>query len=216
MRAKCWIGVSILIASVVLYHDFAHAQALRLNEVMLSQDGNWPDQFNEASAWVELYNASQSPVQLSAFALSQRSHGLTRWQFPNLTLQPDSFVVIRLSGRDVRQGGELHTNFKVRNAVDGLWLFHQNGQVADSIPGTCVPMNWSLARIPDGSGNFQHTQQPSPAATNNNSQVLPFSSPESHVSISKPAGFYAGQIQVELSAPAAYDIRYTLNTGDEP
>lgn len=206
----------MLITAALLISGFGHGQGLRINEVMLAQDGSWPDQFNDVSAWVELYNASGSPVQLSAYALSSRPHGLTRWQFPNLTLEPDSFLVIRLSGRDVREGEELHTNFKVRNAVDGLWLFQQNGQVADSIPPTCVPQNWSFTRIPDGSGSFQHTQQPSPAATNNNSQSLPFSSPQGQVSISKPTGFYASQTEVELNAPAAFDIRYTLNTGDEP
>lgn len=105
-----------------------NAQSIRINEVVSSnstvidEDGDTPD-------WLELYNYGTTPVSLLNWGLTDDVDDLHSWQFPNVTLNPDEYMLVWASDKDrgfsfartlVNQG-DIH-NYLVPNAEpDADW-----------------------------------------------------------------------------------------------
>ncbi len=111
------------------------------------EDGEILDGNNESSDWIELYNNSQIPIDISGWYLTDSSTNKTLWQFPvssgNLTLQPGDYLLVFASGKTstenpgnypyVDPAGFLHTNFQLSNngeylgliAADGVTVIHE-------------------------------------------------------------------------------------------
>src|SRR5262245_15023957 len=74
------------------------------------------DEDGDHSDWIELYNAGTQAVNLEDWFLTDNFYQLTKWQFPKYDLMPGCYLVVFASGKDRRQaGGELHTNFKLKD-----------------------------------------------------------------------------------------------------
>lgn len=58
------------------------------------------DENNEANDWIELYNNSNSPINLEHFTLSDELSEPLKWEIPNLILSPNSYKIIFCSGKD--------------------------------------------------------------------------------------------------------------------
>ena len=107
------------------------------------EDGDWPD-------WIELYNGSASPVDLTGWALSDDDVNQRKWVFPSMTLQPGRYLVVFASGKD-RRGDALHANFKLSAASEALRLYDVDGNVASWVEYEGLAGETSLSRNPDGS-----------------------------------------------------------------
>ena len=92
------------------------------------------DEDGDSSDWLEIYNGGPDPVNLGGWYLSDRADNLTKWSFPPVVINPDSYLVVFASGKDRRDpGGELHTNFRIGADVEYLGLVHPDGvTVADA------------------------------------------------------------------------------------
>ena len=111
----------------------------------------------------------------------------------------------------VEEGG-LHTNFKIKNEGEGLYLFKANNQIADSIWVVALPANKSFGRYPDGTSEWKYFNTPTPGTANAN----PLDELRNDsIFFSVPAGFYAGSITVELSTNVEnLVIKYTMDGSD--
>ncbi len=105
----------------------------------------------EASDWIELYNNSRIPVDLSGWYLTDDADNPTQWQFPadsgELTLEPGDYLLVFASGKTqaetpdnypyIDPDGYLHTNFSLSKDGEYLGLFAADGitpiHVYDSI-----------------------------------------------------------------------------------
>ncbi len=56
-------------------------------------DKNYPD-------WIELLNTGNVPVNLLGWSLSDDVNQLDKWKFPNISLLPDSHLIVFCSGKD--------------------------------------------------------------------------------------------------------------------
>ena len=65
----------------------------RNSEAMADEDGEFPD-------WFELYNVGNEPVSLLNWAVTDNPVNPDKWTFPDVTLFPDSFLVVFASGKD--------------------------------------------------------------------------------------------------------------------
>lgn len=88
----------LLLSSLALF-----GQGLKINEISSSStkviqdlDGDYPD-------WIELFNNSSTPINLSSFHLSDDLDSFTKWQFPNVELEPDSLLLVFASGKDISE-----------------------------------------------------------------------------------------------------------------
>ena len=63
------------------------------SRTLMASDGTYPD-------WIELYYTGTEPVNLKGYQLSDRLDEPDRYIFPELILEPDSYLVVFASGSD--------------------------------------------------------------------------------------------------------------------
>lgn len=76
-----------------------NAQSVRINEVSASnsiyfdEDGDTPD-------WIEIYNYGSQTVSMNNWGLSDDVLELDKWIFPNVSLAPESYLLLWASSKD--------------------------------------------------------------------------------------------------------------------
>jgi hypothetical protein len=195
-----------------------HAQVV-INEYSCANWKQFYDFYQETEDWIELYNPSATPVDLSGYHLSDNENKPTKWAFPaNSILNANGFLYVWCSGRDLRDPqGELHSNFKLtqtKSSAEHLILASPAGIVLQDIKVDKTQTHESRARFPDGSNEWRICLEPSPGASNNN--TLSNIAYAARPTLSQPAGFYTDEVTVAISTtePDAV-LHYTLD-GTEP
>ena len=201
-----------LFLSAILAYSFLNSQIL-INEYSASNVDGINDAFGDKEDWIELYNTTSANVDLTGWYLSDRSGNPLKWTFPTSNLNANDHKLIFCTGRDVDQGGELHTNFKL-SQTEGDWVILSNpfGNVVDSFKIVHpTQANHSVGRETDGAPEFKLFTSPTPNGQNTGAQN--FYTPKPTFDIE--AGFYPGPINVGITCPdAAAQIRYTTDGSD--
>ncbi len=183
--------------------SLVQAQTININEFMSSNDSSIQDEDGDFSDWIELYNAGDEIINLEAFSISDDVDIINKWVFPSVEISPNSFLIIFASGKDRYETTELHTNFKLKQSGEYLFLTNANNEIVSQIEPVSVPTDLSYGSITDGSSNMLVFSQPSPNASN----LL-----TNEIFYSHPSGFYTSGFELNLiSSSQANEIRYTLN-----
>lgn len=190
-----------------------------INEYSCANLQQFYDYYQSTEDWIELYNSTNSPVDLSGYHLSDNNNKPTKWTFPaNTTIPAQGFLYVWCSGRDLKDPqGSLHTNFKLtqtKSNPEQLVLAAPGGNILQEIDVIKTQVHQSVARFPDGSNEWRICTEPTLGATNNNSPTaIAFAA---RPIMNQTAGFYQGSVTVAISSsePNAL-IRYTLD-GSEP
>lgn len=106
---------------------------LQLNELMRENTNSITDMYGERHSWVELHNCSAQPVSLLGYGLSDRIGDPAKWLFPDVTLPPDGYLIVFLSGKD-SHGSELHTSFTLDADCETVLLTDLATNRVDFIP----------------------------------------------------------------------------------
>ena len=105
-----------------------------INEYMPRNSHTIYDEFGSFSDWVELYNTTDSDINLSGYCLSTDIGNLKKWQIPNITIAAKGYVLIWCSGKDqLTQGGQAHANIKLGESDTAIVLSTQAGTIIDSV-----------------------------------------------------------------------------------
>ena len=107
---------------------------IQINELLAINDLTLGDDYEEFDDWIELINHGETPVELDGYYLTDNQNQLTKWPFPftNITIEPDSFLVIWCDNDD--EQGDLHTNFKLSSGGEFLAIVSPDGiTILDSI-----------------------------------------------------------------------------------
>lgn len=131
------------------------AQDLVINEFVASSDSlsEISDELGEYDDWIELYNNSSEEVNLSGYYLSDNFETLDKWQFPDgISIAGNGFLIIWADDDD--EQGDLHTNYKLNKQGEEIILSDPNLNILDSLSYDLQETNVSLARIPNGTGDF--------------------------------------------------------------
>ncbi len=155
----------------------AQDNGVRINEFMASNattlpgpDGDYPD-------WIELYNTTNADVDLSGCGLSDDAGQPMKWFFPDGTIIPAKGVLlVYCSGREGLIDGALNAPFGLRSYAEDVVLADKNGGVIDSYSYTQQQADQSMARVPDGSGEWEMTAQPTPGFPNTDEGFAAFAS----------------------------------------
>lgn len=107
--------------------------------------------------WIELYNNTDESIDLSNAYLSDDRDEPLKWRFPLETkLNADSYLIVWADKDDGQDG--LHSNFKL--AKDGEFIMITvDDTVLDSFAFNEQETNLTLARIPNGTGEFVQTDK---------------------------------------------------------
>ena len=160
----------IAIVGIYFMLGFVNARAqtktVSINEILASNETILADEDGDYSDWIELYNASQDPVDLTGWYLTDDEADPQKWSIPGIDIPSNAYLLIFASGKDRNtSGSELHTNFKLSAAGEYLALFNPEG-----ISATAFTPSFP-AQQPDISYGFMNGayisfSEPSPGTTN--------------------------------------------------
>ncbi len=152
---------------------------LRISEALAKNTYSITDKTGERCDWVELYNASDSPIALAGWYLSDNPKNLTKWALPGDTSLPNgSYLVVFLSGKtDVT--GELHASFSLSEG-ETLYLYNDRTKELDWITVPALPDNVSIGL--DEFNNQVYYRYPTPGEPNGhgdkNAEAIGFFQPD--------------------------------------
>ena len=203
----------IILISSFLFVFSASSQVL-INEYSASNMNGITDNFNDREDWVELYNPSGAAVDLTDWYLSDRAGNLLKWQFPPATtISASDHLLLFCSSRNLVQGSEIHTSFKL-SQTEGDWVILSNnfGNVVDSFKIVhYTKEDHSVGRSTDGAADFKLFTNPTPNTTNVGAQDFYTPTPVFDLQ----AGSYPSPVNVSITcADPSAQIRYTTDGSD--
>ena len=140
---------------------------LYINEFMASNATTICDSFGSYSDWIELYNSTDTDMDISGFGISDNLSQPMKYRFPDgTTIAARGYLVVFCSGNEGMQNGELHAPFGLRSYGEDVVIANRAGRIIDSYSFKNQETDVSMARIPDGAGEFQSNSQPSPGYPN--------------------------------------------------
>ncbi len=124
---------SISTYNTILFNDISDTNSLVvINEFLASNDSTLLDQDDDSSDWIELYNSTESTVDLDGWFLTDNPDNLEKWEFPSVQILPNEYFLIFASGKNRRDpDSELHTNFQLQAGGELLALVRPDGQTIE-------------------------------------------------------------------------------------
>jgi hypothetical protein len=99
-----------------------------ISEFMAANSISISDDDGDKSDWIEIFNGTTNNVSLLGWYLTDTTNNLRKWQFPAVTLAPNSYMLVFASEKDRRNPeAPLHTNFRLNDNGEYLALVQPNG-----------------------------------------------------------------------------------------
>jgi hypothetical protein len=144
--------------------DVPAAEGVVINELLALNETGLVDSAGQFEDWVELFNTSSEAQDISFHHLSDSADAPFLYTFPEDTfIEPGGFHIVFLDGEPL-QGGD-HAGFGLSGAGDSIRFNAPDGAALDSHTFDAQTVDVSLARVPDGTGDFV-AQSPTPEAPN--------------------------------------------------
>ena len=154
------IGIFIaLVAVVCLGLNAQRATSLKINEVLVTNEQNYQDDYGLHKAWIEIFNTSFATVNIEGCYLTNDKDNPTKYPIPKgdiLTqIKPRQHTLFWADGMPNR--GTFHVNFTLDpNKENYIALYDSNGKTL--IDEITIPAGMladqSYARQEDGSANW--------------------------------------------------------------
>ncbi len=199
-----------LVLTLLYAGTCAYSQQVIVNEFQSSNDTTILDYDGESSDWIELYNLTDSTINLAGWFLSDDASEPFKWQFPPQLLPSESLLLVFASDKDtVYPGGEIHTSFKLGNGDEPVVLSRPDSSLSDQTAVVTMFTDWSYGRYPDAQNGWYFFNRPTPGTFNTSQPIGDFADPPQ---FSLPPGFYTSDFYLELIPPEPTDtIYYTLD-----
>ncbi len=142
---------------------------IKINEFMMKNEGVFYDDNGDCPDWVEIRNCSDKEINLNGFGLSDDFAEPLKWKFPDITLAPDEYLLILLSGKTVEYDEAsifIHASFKFSETDDGLILADTKGVFIDKIDTVSLPETASYGRDPSDITSWKFFTVPTPGKAN--------------------------------------------------
>ena len=154
------IGIFIaLVAVVCLGLNAQRATSLKINEVLVTNEQNYQDDYGLHHAWIEIFNTSFATVNIEGCYLTNDKDNPTKYPIPKGEIQtqikPRQHTLFWADGMPNR--GTFHVNFTLDpNKENYIALYDSNGKTL--IDEVTIPAgilaDQSYARQEDGSANW--------------------------------------------------------------
>lgn len=185
---------------------------LRLNEILTRNVTDLQDGFGRREDWIEIYNPNNQTVNLDGYYLTDSVGNPTKWNFPDITISAQSYLVIFASGEDtVDPDGNAHTNFGLSTGGEYLAIVRPNGTTVDDSFSPTFPEQFTDTSygVPASGGQPVFFQSTTPGSINSASA---FPGVVKDTNFLTDRGFYTDSFQLVITSdtPGA-TIRYTLD-----
>lgn len=172
--------------------DAAISSDIVINELMASNSTFKTDETGAFEDWIELFNTSDTNINLGAYYITDDESNPGKWQLPEIQLGPEEYYTI-WADNDESQGIN-HANFKLSKNGEFIGLYFKENNQFVQINGFTFPEqndNKTYGRLPNGTGDLQvlpyptfgyNNESPSSIEENNNSLMLSiFPNPSSEI-----------------------------------
>lgn len=189
------------------------ADGISINEVMQSNVHGIMDDFNDfPDSWVEIYNASDSPCDLSAYAISLEDDFSDAFKLPQVMLQPGEFYLLYCDKADISGDEKNHAPFRIDSGKGSVYLW-ENGEIVQTLSLKKMPApDVAYGRKNEAEDEWGYQAQPTPGEANCGAlvkDVLP------EPLFSHEGGVCDASLTLELSkpedAPADAQLHFTLD-----
>ncbi len=130
------------------------AATVVINEFMASNKGIIKDENGEDEDWIELFNTTNSPVNLSGYVMTDDDANLDKFVFAEGTILPAGGYLIVWADEDGVQG-PLHANFRLAAGGEKIILLNKEKVEIDRVEFGVQETDLSSARKPNGTGSFK-------------------------------------------------------------
>ncbi|MBD3425608.1 MAG: hypothetical protein GF409_00070 [Candidatus Omnitrophica bacterium] len=142
---------------------------LCINEVVRAGDLKLIDEDGNRQDWIEIYNVTESSINMGGMYISDDEDDLKKWRFPDVEIGPGEFLVVFLSGKNRKDPGKnLHSNFKL--SLEPLFLVDADGEkITDRITleeMKSIEKDCSGIKSPDGASLFGSSAIATPGRPN--------------------------------------------------
>lgn len=147
----------------------APATSLALNELVAGNCLTLADEDGDQPAWIELYNGTSQPIDLSTYTLSNDPYRPAMWRFPKgAVIAPDGYYLVFASGKD-RPGGNgwlPHANFRLSSTGETITLTDAMNHTVDRVTYERLPKDSAYARAEGLLYTWQTSANPTPGLPN--------------------------------------------------
>lgn len=156
------LGLLFALAMTLSSGVFAQkTTSLKINEVLITNETNYQDDYGVHSAWIEIFNPSYGSVDLKGCYLTNDKNNPKKYPIPKgdvLTLiSPRQHTLFWAD--DKPQRGTFHINFSLDPTKDNyIALYDSNGETLIdeiTIPANTLGVDQSYARVTDGGDEWE-------------------------------------------------------------
>jgi len=176
-----------------------HAAVL-INELCALNGSMFNDDYSSTPDWVELYNTTGAPVDISGYRLSDDSVKLDKFTFPSgSTIGGKGFLRIWIT--------DASTGFELSGKGETFIVSSENGTIIDSLTFPEQLEDVSYGRQMDAMDTFLYFVAPTPGEPNT---TQGYRMVENDIIFSHEAGFYTVSIPLEITSDNG-TVRYTTD-----
>ncbi|MBR4081387.1 MAG: lamin tail domain-containing protein, partial [Clostridia bacterium] len=175
---------------------------LIINEIMPDPLTGLRDGDDELVDWIELYNTTDKPIDLSNYALSDKEDKALAWRFPaGATVAPYGYYVVYCSGKDVGvdPNGVPHASFRLSAEHDVVVLSDSHGRLVDRVIIDNIPEDCSYGRNGDGSFSIYHLATPGLPNTETGAHQMDY-----NLRMMNPTGVYITEVMASNDSTLVY------------
>ena len=176
---------------------------------------------NDLGRWIELYNRSDTAVDLSGYSITDNDRKPRKWVFPDGTsIAAKGYLVLQLKGSLPREGQtdkdvtteqrKYELNFDIAAAGEPIYLYNASGEMIDRVNVPAARACVSYGR--DATGAWKLYDKPTEGAANDaNGRGIYCAK----AAVDTPTGIYSGIQTVNITVPEGCYATYTLSCGKE-
>ena len=143
-------------------------EGLQINEILAINNTSVIDPLGRSSDWIEVWNNSNNPIDLTGVSLSINKIDPGQWNFPpGLSLNAKGKLLIWCNGSidpDLGPKDYLNTGISLNGSYGSVYLFNSSEQIVDRVQYGFQISNKSIGR--DQNGEWKLMRQPSPGKNN--------------------------------------------------
>lgn len=100
MRGTSPLARGLVLSALVCVAGGSAPAQVTLSEILASNRFTSFDEDGDSEDWAEIHNAGAVAVDLVGYGLSDDGTALRKWIFPSVTIPPDDYLIVWLSGKD--------------------------------------------------------------------------------------------------------------------
>lgn len=187
---------------------------LVINEVQVANIDQFLDNSLCYGGWIEFYNPTAESIPLKGMYLSD---GVNEYHFNSLSVwgsvPAQGFKVLYFGHSQAEgnygAGAKKQIPFKLEQEGGTISLLNSEREVVASAdyPPSIVRCSWG--RKQDGASTWEYTGEPTPGASNNNSDFAEFRLEEPTVTVDSKV--FTQSFWTRVPIPSGYKLRYTLD-----